>query len=65
MQDIGDLGPEVFDGIVQIPWFGECSAIAFQFFGSHGAVLGTEMLKHGEWCEIAESEIRVFKGTEK
>ena len=63
--DIGDLGPQVFDWVVEIPRVGEGSTIAFQFLWCHRAILAAEMLQHGKRRNIAKSEIGILQSAQE
>jgi hypothetical protein len=63
--DVGNFGPQVLNGIIQIPGFGQGRTIVLEFLGRQGAVFEAKMIKHGARSDIAEAKIRVFKRAEK
>jgi hypothetical protein len=61
---IRDANPNVFHGIVRIPFCGEQSAILLDVTWSDKGVCVCEMLEHGKWRHIRKSEVEVFKDSE-
>ena len=63
--NVADLCPEIFNGIIEVPWFGEGGAIGFQFLGGHGSVFSLQMSEHSERRNVAKTEVGVFEGAKK
>ena len=54
--------PQVFNGCIEVPRFGERCPIGFEFCRCQGAVFRAKVLKHGTGRDIAKPEDWILKG---